>query len=185
MASFLDSLTKVFGTMGRKPASIVAIDFGSSSVKVIQMRKDRGRIILETYGEVSTGPYAGLAVGQAAPLSPDRMVALLNDLFKEANITAKIGAMAIPLRSSLLLTIEIPDLGSSVRLDQVIPIEARKYVPVPITEVALDWWVIPKGRNDKQNLDTGAAGEKLVENNLEVLIAAVHRDLLKQYQTLG
>jgi type IV pilus assembly protein PilM len=84
-----------------------------------------------------------------------------------------------------LLTIEIPDLGSSVRLDQVIPIEARKYVPVPITEVALDWWVIPKGRNDKQNLDTGAAGEKLVENNLEVLIAAVHRDLLKQYQTLG
>lgn len=186
MASFFENLPKIFSGFGRKQASIAAIDFGGSSVKVIQMRKERGRIILETYGEISTGPYAGLAVGQAASLSPDRMAALLVDLFKESNITAQVGAMAIPLRSSLLLTIEIPDLGSSVRLEQVIPIEARKYIPVPITEVALDWWVIPKGRNERDvSPQIDNKGDKLVENNIEVLIAAVHRDLLKQYQDLG
>ncbi len=186
MASFVENLSGLFKGFSQKDSSIAAIDFGGSAVKVVQLRRERGRIILETYGEVATGPYAGLAVGQATSLPPERMAALLTDLLKESNVTAKVGAMAIPLRSSLLLTIEIPDLGSRIQLEQVIPIEARKYVPVPISEVALDWWVIPRGRGDNHPVEAGAEDkDKLVQNNLEVLIAAVHKDILKDYQELG
>jgi len=37
----------------------------------------------------------------------------------------------------------MPDL-SEKELQTMIPIEARKYIPVPISEFSLDWWVIPK-----------------------------------------
>ena len=37
--------------------SIVGIDIGVSSVKVVQLRKESERGILETYGELKTTPY--------------------------------------------------------------------------------------------------------------------------------
>jgi len=101
----------------------------------------------ETYGELACGPYNNLSVGQATNLPTDKYVELLRDLFKEANVTAKVGAIAIPLNHSLIVSAEVPEMDEK-ELAGVIPIEARKYVPVPISEVILDWWIVPHGPSD-------------------------------------
>src|SRR3989344_5187200 len=123
--------------------SAIGIDVGSSSVKVVQLKLKGGKAILETYGELTLGTYGGQSVGQAVVLPTDKLAEAITDLFREANVTTRNAALSIPLRSSLLKVIEVPAF-SEKKLNQIIPIEARKYVPVPINEVALDWWVIPE-----------------------------------------
>lgn len=158
----------------KRNLSVVGLDIGASSVKAVQLRKEKGRVILETYGEIATGPYRGLSVGQAATLPMDKMGELLRDLFKEANITTTLGSMAIPLSSSLLLIMDIPRVSDNM-LTKVIPIEARKYIPVPISEVALDWWVIPKQET----------GETATDDRISALVVAIHNSIISQYQELA
>ncbi|MDQ5957859.1 MAG: hypothetical protein QG665_191 [Patescibacteria group bacterium] len=184
-------MASLFGLF-KKQNSVIGLDIGSSSVKVIQLRKDKGRVILETYGELATGPYMEKAVGQAVALGPDILSQLIKDLFKEANITTKSGAISIPLRSSLLVTIDVPELPDD-KLAQMVPLEARKYIPVPISEVMLDWSVIPDMReellgpeepNAPHNLPTGGH-EMSKMKQVEVLIVAIHKDTIKQYEEIA
>ncbi|MCE9628928.1 MAG: type IV pilus assembly protein PilM [Candidatus Vogelbacteria bacterium] len=179
-------LSKLF-TLGslfsKGDTSVVGLDIGSSSIKVVQLRKDKGQMILETYGELSAGPYGGASVGQAVNLSPAKTAELIKDLFRESAITTKVGGLSIPLKSSLLVAIEVPESVNN-NLDQIIPIEARKYVPVPISEVALDWWVIPKSTTENlDDVDRERKGGALAMTN--VLVVAVHKDTIKQFQDIS
>ncbi len=153
----------------------VGVDVGHASAKVVQLRKDHGQAILETYGEMALGPYSDLAIGQVANLSVEKTVDLLQALSQEAGVLGKTVAMSIPLRSSLLTILELPELSRN-NLDRVVPIEARKYVPVPISEVELDWWMLPETQMTKGSVE---------KRHLEVLVAAIHRDIINQYQEIG
>ncbi len=152
----------------------VGVDLGHASAKIVQLRKERGQAILETYGEMALGPYGNLAVGQVANLAVDKSVELLKALAAEAGVSGRNVAMSIPLRSSLLTILELPELSRN-NLDRVVPIEARKYVPVPVSEVELDWWMLPAGQT------TAHSSEK---RQIEVLVAAIHRDVINQYQDI-
>lgn len=178
---FLDNFKNTLANSVRpRERSAVAIDLGISSVKVVQLRKEKGRAILETYGELACGPYNSFAVGQATNLGPGKYLEVLRDLFKEANITAKIGAMAIPLRHSLIVSAELPEMEEA-RLPEVIPLEARKYVPVPINEVILDWWVVPHSENNPSISE----GKTVATRKMEVLIASIHKDTVREYQEIA
>src|SRR3989344_3833390 len=74
--------------------SILGIDIGTSSIKAVQLRKEKERAVLETYGEISTGPFANLKVGQAAKLSAEKTAEALRDLIREANIKATSAVVA-------------------------------------------------------------------------------------------
>lgn len=187
--NFIDNISKIFkDSLAPKEKSAVAIDFGISSVKVVQLRKEKGRAVLETYGELATGPYGDLSIGQAINLPIEKMMDLLHDLFREANITAKVGAMAIPSRSSLIVSVDIPAIEES-KLSDVIPIEARKYVPVPISEVVLDWWVMPNNSNeDSDDSKSSAEGKEPASSygkKIQVLIASIHKDTIRLYQEIS
>jgi len=161
----------------RRETSVVGVVVGLSSVKLVQLRKDDGRGVLETYGDLSVGPYLGLSVGQAGTATTDQIVQIIKDLSKEANITATRAAFSIPLRSSLLTVINIPP-ADNIKLAEVIPLEARKYIPVPVSEVMLDWWPIPT----QIPSDDETAKKK---QPLQVLVAAVHRDVMNQFKEIG
>ena len=162
---------------------MIGLDLGASSAKVIQLRPEKGKIILETYGEIATGPYHNLAVGQAAALAPDKTVEMLRDLFREANVTTNQAAIAVPLGSSLLVMVEVPKVSEQM-LAKVIPIEARKYIPVPISEVALDWWVIPAPAVTGGAKPAGPVGNP-PDARVEALVVAIHESVIKQYQAIA
>ncbi|HYC83271.1 MAG TPA: pilus assembly protein PilM, partial [Candidatus Paceibacterota bacterium] len=167
----------------KKGNSVLALDIGSSAVKAVQLRKEQGRVILETYGEIATGPYGNLAVGQAAALSNEKTSELLKDLMRETNITTTSGSIAVPLRSSLLITLEVPDMPKA-DLEKAIPIEARKYIPVPISEVELDWWIIPRQVGDLV-VTTEDPDKPEGAKILEVLVVAIHKDTIRQLQDIS
>ena len=130
MSNFLKTITDSLSSAFHKDTvdSVLGIDIGSSSIKVVQMRRKGGRAILETYGELSLGPYAGIEVGRATKLGPEKIVEALNDVLKESNATTKSVALSIPMRQSLVAVIRMPQMEEK-QLAQMIPIEARKYIP--------------------------------------------------------
>ena len=164
----------------------MGIDIGSSSIKAVQIRKENGKAVLETYGELATGPYKEAQVGQAAILTPDKLVEALSDLFRAANITTKNVAIAIPLRASLLTVIELPKVDQA-KINEMVPLEARKYVPVPMSEVALDWFVIPKKEaslgDTPGSFEEPNYGRKPLDV-VEVLVVAIHNNIISQYQSV-
>ena len=145
MPFFTNGMSFISDIFKRKSTSALGIDIGSSSIKVVQLQKRGDKAVLETYGELSLGPYGGVSIGQSTNLPTNKIAQAMNDLLseKEVAITTKVCGLAIPFKASLLSVIEMPDIGQR-ELAMMVPIEARKYIPVPISDVTIDWSIIPK-----------------------------------------
>ena len=157
----------------KKEGSVLGVDIGSSSLKVVQLRKEKGQAVLETYGELALGPYGGGDIGQATNLSAEQLAEPLKDLLREAKVTTKSCGVSIPFARSLLTLVDLPYRSDAKEQKTVIELEARKYIPVPISEVQLDWFVVPQAEAP----DTPPALRKI-----SVLLVAVHNDELKLLQ---
>lgn len=163
--------------------SVLGIDVGSSAIKIVQLKKEEGRAVLETYGELALGPYAHLEVGQATNLPTTKLVEAMMDLLneKEVAITTRDSGIAIPVFSSFMSFIELPQV-SDKELATMIPLEARKYIPVPISEVTLSWSIIPKDK-----IDPGSTIEESKDNSkekIDVLVIAIHNDVINKYRDI-
>ncbi len=164
--------------------NVIGIDIGSSAVKVVQLAKVRGRAVLKTYGSLALGPYANLAIGQATNLSSDKLAEAIRDLIRESNVTTNSSGISIPLRSSLVTLVEMPALPED-KLKQMIPIEARKFIPVPISEVALDWWIIPKEEEKAFDFDPEAKSKTPERSQkTDVLLVSIHNEVLSGYNNI-
>src|ERR1035437_6711668 len=128
MAFFSDLFKKK-----EKSASVLGVDIGSSSLKLVQLRREGGLAILETYGELALGPYADAEIGQATKLSAETVAEGLTDLLREAKATATSCGVSIPFSRSLVSLVELPKRDDPNEQKTVIELEARKYIPVPIT----------------------------------------------------
>lgn len=180
MVNFLQNIFK------KNEESVIGVDIGSSSIKIVQLRKRKGRAILETYGEIALGPYGGLSVGQVTNLPADKIAEAIKDLLKEANVTTLNAGVSIPFKSSLVTLMELPMLDEK-QLKEMIPLEARKYIPVPISEVTLDWWVIPREAagdldfiepTDEDNNRTAAIPKT------QVLVVSIHNEVLNTFSSI-
>lgn len=150
----------------------IGMDIGTSSVKVVQLRREKDKIILDTYGEVALGPYAGMKIGQGVNLGEEKLAEAVMDLFKEAKITARNTVVAIDPAAAYVSLVKVPKVTDEA-LRTMMPIEARKYIPIPLTEVQMDWWHVPStvkfGVNDQ---------------NLSIVLAAVNNNTLTAYDKL-
>jgi type IV pilus assembly protein PilM len=164
-----------FGTLGKKlfsrsessPQGVLGIDLGSSSIKLVQLRTEDGNVTLDTYGELQLGPYAGLGVGRATNLEAPRLAEALSDIITEAGVSSRNAGTAVPYASSFITVIPVPVANTPGALEHIIPIEARKYVPVPISQVTLDWFIVPPHR------DTPEGGK-----GTRILLAAIHNEAM-------
>lgn len=179
------SVKNIFGNLfgGAREGSVLGIDIGSSSAKVVQLRASRGTAVLETYGEIALGPYAGQPVGKVVKLTPEKTAEALKELMKEANVTAHNAGLSIPFASSLVSVIDLPKVDAA-SLARIIPIEARKYIPVPVSQVSLDWFVVPEEPGQDSAFDQLQQKSPVRAKGQEVLLVAIHNNTLLSYQTI-
>ncbi len=163
----------------KQQGSVVGIDYGSSAIKLVQLKKKGGKAILETYGELALGPYAGIEIGRATNLPIEKRVEALQDLIREANVTSKDAGLSVPLSATLLSLIEVPTLDER-RMAEMVPIEARRYIPVPISEVTLDWWVIPRSQELFSSPEGVASHTTGGVQKSEVLLVAILNEALER-----
>ena len=183
LSDITQKISSVFGGGGGE-GSVLGIDIGASSAKIVQLRASRGTAILETYGEIALGPYGQQPIGKAVKLTPEKLAEALIDLMKEANVTARSGGFSIPFSSSLISILDLPKVDADA-LKRMVPIEARKYIPVPISEVALDWFVIPEDEGEKSAFDRVQAPAAVRAKGQEVLLVAIQNNTVSSYQLIA
>jgi type IV pilus assembly protein PilM len=175
MSSISSFLTSFF----KKESSVLGVDIGSSAIKIVQIKKKRGRAVLETYGELALGPYAGIEIGRATNLTADKIAEAIKDILRESKTTSVSCGVALPYSSSLISFLNIPAVPEK-QIGGVVAIEARKFIPVSLNEVMLDWSLIPKEENYVSE-DEAAKAEKQTQ---EILVVAIHNDYINNYQSI-
>ena len=175
----MPSFSSLFSSFFKKETSVLGIDIGSSSIKVVQIKKKRGRAVLETYGELALGPYASTEVGRAVSLQNDKLIEAVKDILREAKTTTLECGTALPLSSSLITFITVPPVPEK-QLAEVVAIEARKYIPVPLNEVLLDFSPIPK----EETYVTDDDSSNTEKSGTDVLVVAIHNEYLNNYQAI-
>ncbi len=153
-----------------KPTRIVGIDIGLQSAKVIQLKYQNERAILESYGELLSEGYlktGGSPGGGFLRYADTDIAELIKDVLKESNISTTDAVFSVPATSSFITTFTLPRM-SPKEIEQAIPFEARKYVPIPIAEVVLDWDVM-----------------ETTETNSTVLLVAVPREIIDKFKRIA
>lgn len=149
--------------------SFLGIDIGTSSIKIVQMGDDSGRPRLMTYGyaKQSIEIIKGDADAHRA-----EMVALIRQVLKDAHTTTNKVVTALPSFTVFSSIISLP-LMTRKELNAAVRWEAKKFVPLPIDDLVLDWKLI---REAKTETPTDQAPK-----NLRVLITAAPKALVKRY----
>ena len=160
----------------------VGVDIGSSAIKVVEIKKKAGRIILETYGSVSLGPYAEVELGRNTNLTSEKITEALKEVLKQSGVTTKEAALSIPVQASLVFNIDLPPQVKESEIGSIIPTEVRKYIPVPITEVSLDWFLVPQKQPSFEEINNPDLPPPI--NKKEVLVVAIQNDAIAKYRSI-
>lgn len=177
---------KILSFLKGKRQSVVGIDIGSSSIKVVQIHKEKGIAALDTYGSLSVSPYIeGVETGQWANANEEVLHTVLSSLLQEAKVTTTTAGVSIPFHSTLISLIEVP-LLSDEKIAQTIPFEAKRYIPVPLEDVSLDWFIIPEVllNQESRPIFENKDGNKDEERKRKVLLVAIHNHEIIKHKNI-
>jgi len=147
----------------------LGLDVGTASVKLVQLAMEGGRLKLETYGEVWVMPRGSGTGASNFSLPNEEIGAIVSELVKATKAKPTNVTAAIPIFSSFVTIFELPAL-SETELADAIPYQARKYVPVPIEDVTLDWSIASRGKRGENQSEV-----------LEILLVAIPNEVIARY----
>lgn len=169
-----------------KPKSRLGIDIGTSSIKVVELSQEAGRWKLENYGMYELRSRGGQSdtATTVTDLPDDAIVDALKSILTTSGMKSRDAVAAVSSFSTFATVIEMP-YTSEEDLAKTIPFEARKYIPVPLDQVVLDWSIIgvvdSKGGSSAVPTGPIPAGTNVA---VEVFLAAVPKDETARYQRI-
>ena len=105
--SFITNILSSLQSKDGSGSSVVGIDVGSASMKVVELEERKGVVTLVTYGEVQLGPYAGKQLGDSVTLDAKQEQEALVDVIRESAVKARNAVFAMPLSSSFVTNVSI------------------------------------------------------------------------------
>ena len=162
----------------------LGIDIGTAAIKIVELDKSGGRFALQNYGlfelKGTDVQSSGPGMGQSILKLPDQEIIWgLKELIRKSNIKSTDAIASIPSFSTFTTIIEVPYL-SEQELAKSLPFEARKYIPIPLDEVILDWSII-----DITNPTVSkVVGSVPKPTTVQVFLAAVPKDETEKYRRI-
>jgi type IV pilus assembly protein PilM len=158
------------------PKSFLGIDLGTSAIKIVELSAFAGRIKLENYAELPTQTFHQrqfLVPEKSTIFLPGEDIAgAIRIVLSEAKIKTRDCVIAIPDFLTFFTTFDLPKMTKE-ELPQAVKIEARKYIPLPLKDVTLDWQVIEKSSNLQK------------EKQLTILSVAVPNEIVYKCQQIA
>lgn len=153
-------------------AQIFGLDIGTSLLKVVEMRGDALHRELVAAGMAST-PAGGLKGDSEDDI---RQVAeAVKNLVKSAKIETQLVVASLPESQIFTRVIDMPILTDN-ELAQAIKYESEQYIPIPLSEVKLDYAVLHRpegpGLNQKMQVLLVAAPVTLINRYLKMISLA-------------
>lgn len=165
--------------MFKSKQGYLGIDIGGASIKLVELRSEAGRPRLVTYGYLD---QSADIVKSNLKANQERVIFLIRRILKEANVGSNQVVAALPSFSVFTSVITLPQM-SEKELASAVKWEAKKFVPMPIEEMVLDWKVIKKvDKDEKEEKEKGSRilGEKKGKN-LKILLTAAPKNLVQRY----
>lgn len=160
------------------PQKCLGVDIGTSFIKIVELSKLGSRRKLENYGSLSASvlydkPFRTFEKNTLLFLDEDIARAILA-IIEEAKIKTKRVIFSIPDFSSFFTSFELPQM-TEAELPQAVRYEARQHIPMPLSEVTLDWQIVEGHFLDKE----------VVKTKMKVLLVAVPNQVINQYKEIA
>jgi len=147
----------------------LGIDFGTVSVKAVEIILKEDKPVLVNYGRIHVDESDYVDQGVKGALYEEKMIGYLRALKENMKPQSASAYFAMPAFSGLIFFIELP-LMDETELKEAIRFEAQKYIPSPLEEVALSWKVI-------KIIDTPENGKQM-----EILLVSALNKEINRYQ---
>ena len=187
-----------------KSKSKLGIDIGTASIKIVELSKEAGRFRLNNYGLFELESDDRVAIKQEK--RSERMVQLsdgdvvwgIREVLKRSRIISRDVVASIPSFLTFATIVKIPFVPEK-NVSQTIRFEARKYIPLPLDEVILDWSILnidsaegdnkgtkekPKQNNEEEKEQEQTDPEHKKQTTLDVFLAAVPKNETVRYQSI-
>lgn len=157
------------------PKKMLGIDIGASSIKIVELSRWGSGITLENYGEIKSkslykDPFRNREKG-AYSLSDYFVSKAVRAVLQEAKIRTNAAVFSIPDFSTFCVSFELPPMTEK-EINQAVYYNAPQYIPLPISETALEWKLIGGVPGDKQS-------------SLKIFLIAIPNQVVAQYQTVA
>lgn len=135
-----------------KKESYLAVDIGTASIKIAEVAGQKERPVLENYGILETTGHLE-RLNDAIQTSRLKIVdeqttGLLKLLIKQMRTRARLVIASLPAFSVFTTLLEMPLLTTG-ETSEAMQYQARNLVPLPLTEVTLDWLTVTKFEDEK------------------------------------
>ena len=166
----------------------LGIDIGTSGIKLVELGLEGGRAKLINYAVYEFHGAGGEADAERniLDMTDQEISAAIAQTVHDAGIKAKTTIASVSSFSTFATVIQLP-YTTEEELAKTIPFEARKYVPVPLDQVVLDWSIIGVAG---EGAPAAAVPEGTVPpappsgTTVEVFLAAVPKDETARYQRI-
>lgn len=135
----------MFGFLGNKSSSLVGLDIGSSSVKLVALSKSGKSYTLEAYAIVSLPPTAVID-GNIQDVT--EVAYTIEKAVKVAGGKMSSAVAAVPASAVITKRMEMSNSFTEFELEDQIRVEADQFIPYALDEVALDFEVVGPVENN-------------------------------------
>ncbi|KKU94366.1 MAG: Type IV pilus assembly protein PilM [Candidatus Jorgensenbacteria bacterium GW2011_GWA1_48_13] len=181
-----------------KSGSVLGIDIGTVSVKIAEVGKRGERFRLLNYGVLETKRYferPNEAIQTSSlKLSEAAATELVKTLLRETGTKTRTAVCSIPAFSAFVAPLEMPFL-SPAETARTVGFEARQYIPLPVSEVSIDWLKVdefdsPQGGRSQRLLLIGIPNEtirkyKNIFKNCGLRLVALELETFSLIRALG
>ncbi|NUP99674.1 MAG: type IV pilus assembly protein PilM, partial [Armatimonadetes bacterium] len=144
--------------------SILGIDIGSDTIKVVEMAKAKGGYRLLNYGIAPTPPDS---VVDGDVRDPEMVAEALKQLLKTHKIKSNRCVASVQgSKSTVVRIIELPRVSKN-ELAETMKFEVERHIPFAASQIIMDYAVVDR------------PGEPLDAPNMEVLFAAVQEEVVE------
>lgn len=160
---------------GYSQKTYLGVDFGTSSIKIVELGIENREPVLLNYGEISLSVLESMRTGDQGNYDA-QITIFLRALLERIGSKTKEVYVAMPAFIGLIALVEFPQM-SEKELKDAIQFEAHKYIPSPLEEVALSWEIVGEYEEASQE------NQEKVVNKLEVLLVAALNKEVDRYES--
>ena len=100
---------------------LLGLDIGSSAIKVIQMKEQRGRYVLQKFAVKELEPEV---IVDGTVMDEGRVVSAIKELMEDTKIKIKTPLGSVPLNVTVPVDVQVPvDLVVDIPINETIPIK--------------------------------------------------------------
>lgn len=158
----------------------LGIDIGTSSIKAVELSNTGGHPKLETFGYVERSFDI---IKSDNPQNQSALAGLLKQMLKQTRVTTQKVVAALPSFAVFTSIISLPTMSEKDLL-AAIRWEAKKFVPMPLEDMILDWRIV-KNQDQTQGKDASKSADvkKGKARNVKILLTAAPKSLVRRYLT--